>query len=207
MKGPPTERYDRALTYLESVRPVCRSPPPRRLPMRQTPCRKLAARRLHGPGRVALCWCERSPRANPGRTSLCGCPRISAAWQFQPQDDSPRRLRGSIMTLSTSRNVTLNQSGFSRATSTKPDERLWSELAGRKSPSRRIPRSRIPSQSVVTGPRFDAPLGSSLGTMYLAGQGYSFSPFNRKHPREQQWRIGVQRQLSPNMSLGGLLLG
>jgi hypothetical protein len=37
--------------------------------------------------------------------------------------------------------------------------------------------------------------------MYLAGQSYSYSPFNRKHPREQQWRIGIQRQLSPNMSV------
>ena len=37
--------------------------------------------------------------------------------------------------------------------------------------------------------------------MYVAGQGFSYSPFNRKHPREQQWRVGVQRQLSPNMSV------
>src|SRR5437016_6089373 len=37
--------------------------------------------------------------------------------------------------------------------------------------------------------------------MYLAGQSYSYSSFNRRHPREQQWRAGVQRQLSPNMSV------
>ena len=39
------------------------------------------------------------------------------------------------------------------------------------------------------------------GAMYIAGQGFSYRPFNRRHPREQQWRVGVQRQLSPNMSV------
>jgi len=51
------------------------------------------------------------------------------------------------------------------------------------------------------GTRFDAPLGSSLGAMYIAGQGFNYRNFSRKHPREQQWRVGLQRQLSPNMSV------
>ena len=43
--------------------------------------------------------------------------------------------------------------------------------------------------------------------MYIAGQGFSYWPFNRKHPREQQWRVGVQRQLSPNMSVEAFYWG
>jgi hypothetical protein len=37
--------------------------------------------------------------------------------------------------------------------------------------------------------------------MYVAGQGFTYQPFDRKHPRQQQWRVGVQRQLSPNMAV------
>ena len=43
--------------------------------------------------------------------------------------------------------------------------------------------------------------------MYIAGQGFSYRPFNRKHPREQQWRVGLQRQLSPNMSVEAFYWG
>ena len=97
-------------------------------------------------------------------------------------------------------NVTLNQSGFSRTTSTNLTNDFgvnW--LAG--NPAAGVSPLADPFPVRSDGTRFDAPLGSALGAMYVAGQSFSYSPFNRKHPREQQWRIGVQRQLSPNMSV------
>ncbi|MGH9672733.1 MAG: hypothetical protein ACRD44_06085, partial [Bryobacteraceae bacterium] len=47
--------------------------------------------------------------------------------------------------------------------------------------------------------RFDVPLQAALGPMARVGQGFSFTDFNRSHPRVQRWRFGVQRELTQNM--------
>ena len=103
-------------------------------------------------------------------------------------------------------NLTLSQSGFSKTTSTNLTNDFginW--LAG--NPGAGVSPLADPFPVRSDGTRFDAPLGNSLGSMYVAGQGFSFRSFNRRHPRQQQWRVGVQRQLSPNMSLEAFLLG
>ena len=35
--------------------------------------------------------------------------------------------------------------------------------------------------------------------MARVGQGFNFTDFNRRHPRVQRWRVGVQRELSNRM--------
>ena len=145
-----------------------------------------------------------APR-QPWQNELMWLPRLSAAWQFNPKTI----IRGGYGIYYDSinvQNVTLSQSGFSRTTSTNLTNDFgvnW--LAG--NPGAGVSPLADPFPVRSDGTRFDAPLGSSLGAMYVAGQGFSYSPFNRKHPREQQWRVGVQRQLSPNMSVEALLLG
>ncbi|MBL8220569.1 MAG: hypothetical protein JNL62_15150, partial [Bryobacterales bacterium] len=49
------------------------------------------------------------------------------------------------------------------------------------------------------GTRFDVPLRTALGPMARVGQGFTYTDFNRRHPRVQRWRIGLQRELSGNM--------
>jgi hypothetical protein len=36
--------------------------------------------------------------------------------------------------------------------------------------------------------------------MYQVGRGFTFTPYDRMHPRVQKWRASLQRELSPNMS-------
>src|SRR5260370_25839512 len=126
-------------------------------------------------------------------------PGLSAAWQFSPK----MILRGGYGIYYDSinvQNLTLSQSGFSKTTSTNLTNDFGANwLAG--NPAAGVSPLADPFPVRSDGTRFDAPLGSSLGAMYVAGQSFSYSPFNRKHPREQQWRVGVQRQLSPNMSV------
>jgi hypothetical protein len=193
----PTERYNRALTYLD---------PTAQLPIAAAaqaayaanPVPELAPNAFSVQGGSVYAGVNGAPR-RPWQNELMWLPRLSAAWQFSPK----MILRGGYGVYYDSinvQNVTLNQSGFSRTTSTNLTNDFgvtW--LAG--NPGAGVSPLADPFPVRADGTRFDAPLGSSLGAMYLAGQGFSFSPFNRKHPREQQWRIGVQRQLTPNMSV------
>jgi hypothetical protein len=193
----PTERYNRAVTYLD---------PTAQLPIAAAaqaayaanPVPELAPSAFTVQGGSVYAGVNGAPR-QPWQNELMWLPRVSAAWQFSPK----MIIRGGYGIYYDSinvQNVTLSQSGFSRTTSTNLTNDFgvnW--LAG--NPGAGISPLADPFPVRSDGTRFDAPLGSSLGAMYLAGQGFSFSPFNRKHPREQQWRVGVQRQLSPNMSV------
>jgi hypothetical protein len=132
-------------------------------------------------------------------------PRLSAAWQFSPK----MILRAGYGIYYDSINVqneTLSQSGFSRTTSTNlTNDYGMTWLAG--NPAAGISPLADPFPLRSDGTRFDTPFGSSLGAMYVAGQSFSYRPFDRKHPRQQQWRVGVQRQLSPNMAVEAFYWG
>jgi hypothetical protein len=193
----PTERYDRALTYFD---------PAAQLPIAAgaqaayaaNPLPELPASAFVVQGGSVYAGVNGAPR-QPWQNELMWLPRLSAAWQLSPK----MILRGGYGVYFDSinvQNVTLNQSGFSRTTSTNLTNDFgvnW--LAG--NPAAGVSPLADPFPVRSDGTRFDAPLGNSLGSMYVAGQSFSFSPFNRRHPREQQWRVGVQRQLTANMSV------
>jgi len=191
----PTERYNRALTYFD---------PTLQLPIAAgaqaayaaNPLSGLAASAFTVQGGSVYAGVNGAPR-QPWQNELMWLPRLSAAWQL----NSKTILRGGYGIYYDSINVqneTLNQSGFSRTTSTNlTNDYGVTWLAG--NPGAGVSPLTDPFPVRSDGTRFDTPFGSALGAMYVAGQGFSYKPFDRKHPREQQWRIGVQRQLSPNM--------
>jgi hypothetical protein len=47
----------------------------------------------------------------------------------------------------------------------------------------------------IGGGRFDQPLGASLGVDSILGTNFTREDPDRKHPRVQRWRIGVQREV------------
>ena len=51
------------------------------------------------------------------------------------------------------------------------------------------------------GTRFDTPYRNTLGGVYFAGRGYTYYPRNYLPPRQQRWRVGLQRQFSHNLVL------
>jgi hypothetical protein len=193
----PTERYNRAITYFD---------PTIQLPIAAgaqaayaaNPIPELAASAFTVQGGSIYAGVNGAPR-QPWQNELMWLPRLSAAWQLNRKTI----LRGGYGVYFDSINVqneVLNQSGFSRTTSTNLTNDFgvtW--LAG--NPAAGVSPMADPFPVRSDGTRFDAPLGSSLGAMYIAGQGFNYRNFSRKHPREQQWRVGLQRQLSPNMSV------
>jgi hypothetical protein len=192
----PTERYNRALTGFN---------PTAQLPIAAgaqaayaaNPVPELAASGFVVQGGSIYAGVNGAPR-QPWQNQLMWLPRLSAAWQFSPK----MILRGGYGVYYDSinvQNLTLSQSGFSRTTSTNLTNNYgvnW--LAG--DPANGVSPLADPFPVRADGTRFDVPFGASLGNMYIAGQSFSYQPWNRQHPRVQQWRAGVERQLSPNMS-------
>ena len=122
-------------------------------------------------------------------------PRVSAAWQIGPKTI----VRGGYGIYYDTLNVmnqAVDQYGFSRATNTHAHERLSADLARRRSARTASRRSTDPFPVRADGTRFDVPLRDALGAMARVGQGFTFTDYDRSHPRVQRWRIGVQRELS-----------
>ena len=57
------------------------------------------------------------------------------------------------------------------------------------------------------GTRFNVPFREALGLMAVNGRGYTYDGYDTLHPRMQRWRIGLQRQLTPNMVLEAAYAG
>jgi hypothetical protein len=53
----------------------------------------------------------------------------------------------------------------------------------------------FPARASQGGTRFDAPLRDALGMMALVGTGNIWTYPADKHPRQQRWRIGIERQI------------
>jgi hypothetical protein len=191
----PTERYNRILTYFDKTLalPIAAAA---QAAYAANPVPELAASAFNVLGGSAYANANGAPR-QPWQNELMWLPRFSAAWQFNPKMII-RAGYGIYYDSINVQNFSLNQSGFSRTTSTNVTNDFgvnW--LAG--NPGAGISPLADPFPVRSDGTRFDAPLGNSLGAMYVAGQGFSYQPFERRHPRQQQWRVGIQRQLSPNM--------
>lgn len=126
-------------------------------------------------------------------------PRLSAAYQWGPK----AVIRGGYGAFFDTLNV-LNQAadqyGFSRATNTVLTTNFgetW--LVG--DPQNGVSPLTNPFPIRADGTRFDTPFRDRLGAMARVGQGFTFTPYDRRHPRVQRWRIGIQRELTPNMLL------
>jgi hypothetical protein len=193
----PIERWNRALTGFD---------PTAQLPIAvaaeaayaANPIAQLPASQFVVQGGSIYAGVNGAPRT-PWQNQLMWLPRFSVAWQFDPKTVL-RAGYGVYYDSINVQNLTLSQSGFSKTTSTNLTNNYgvnW--LAG--NPAAGVSPLQDPFPVRSNGTRFDAPLGNSLGYNYSQGQGLSFQPWDRLHPREQQWRIGLERQISPNMSV------
>lgn len=131
------------------------------------------------------------------QNELMWLPRLSAAWQM----NGKTMFRGGYGVYYDTLNV-LNQGadqyGYARATNTVLTNDFgvnW--LAG--DPRNGISPLADPFPVRSNGTRFDTPLRDAPGPMARVGQGFTFTDYNRRHPRVQRWRMGVQRELSSNM--------
>ena len=131
------------------------------------------------------------------RNELMWLPRVSAAWQA----NSKTVVRGGYGVYFDTLNA-LNQGpdqyGFSRTTNTVLTNdfgQTW--RAG--DPANGVSPLKDPFPVRADGTRFDTPFRDSLGAMARAGQGFTYTDYNRRHPRVQRWRAGVQRELTSNM--------
>jgi hypothetical protein len=188
-----TERYNRALAWFDpaATLPVTGAAQAAyaRSPIPELPAQSfvVAGGSLYaGPERRRL-W----------RNELMPLPRAAAAYQW----DSKTVLRGGYGVFYDTLNV-LNeapdQTGFSRTTNTTLTNDFgvnW--LAG--NPRNGVSPLSDPFPVRGGGARFDAPTRDALGLMAKVGRGWSFIDYNRRHARQQRWRIGLQRQLSTNM--------
>jgi hypothetical protein len=191
----PTERYNRAISYFD---------PNLTLPISEAAQAAYARNPL--PELPASQFVVRGGSVYAGRNGvsrrlwsneLMWLPRVSAAWQL----NSKTVFRGGYGVYYDTLNV-LNQAadqyGFSRATNTVLTTDFgvnW--LAG--DPKNGVSPLVDPFPVRSDGTRFDVPLRDALGAMARVGQGFTYTDFNRSHPRVQRWRMGVQRELSGNM--------
>jgi hypothetical protein len=190
-----TERYNRAISYfdpnLELPISAAAQAAYARNPIPELPASQFVVR-----GGSVYAGQNGVPR-ELWRSELMWLPRISAAWQFSPR----MILRAGFGTYFDTLNVmnqAADQYGFARQTATVPSSdfgETW--RAGDPSNGRSLLTDPFPMRP--DGTRFDVPLRDALGAMARVGQGFRFIDYNRRHPRVQRWRIGVQRELGANM--------
>ena len=193
----PTERYNRVIGYFD---------PGAKLPISEAA--QSAYARSPAPERAASQFEVKGGSVYPGlggrsrrmwQNELMWLPRLAAAYQL----GSKTVLRGGYGLFYDTLNV-LNigpdQTGFSRTTSTVITNDFgvtW--LAG--DPRRGISPMSDPFPIRADGSRFDKPFRDGLGLMAVTGRSWSFNDFGSKRARQQRWRVGMQRQISPNMMI------
>lgn len=131
------------------------------------------------------------------RNELMWLPRLSAAWQVTPKT-VVRGGYGVYYDTLNALNQGPDQYGYSRTTNTVLTNdfgQTW--RAG--DPANGVSPLTDPFPVRADGTRFDTPFRNSLGEMARAGQGFTYTDYNRPHPRVQRWRMGVQRELTGNM--------
>jgi hypothetical protein len=143
-------------------------------------------------------------------------PRVGFAYQLNDKTV----LRGGWGMFFDTNNVLnegLNQTGYSRATSTviTNDNGLnftnanWTSAACRASASACVGllADPFPVRATANGTRFDQPLGNALGLMALQGRGLTYFDRGWERARQHRWRLGVQRQLGSQMAVEVAYLG
>ena len=191
----PTERYNRALGYFDPNLDLPISAAAQaayaRNPLPELPASQFAVK-----GGTVYTGVNGTPR-ELWQSELMWLPRLSAAYQAS----SKTVLRGGYGIYYDTLNVmnqAVDQYGYSRATSTVLTTNFGEDwLVG--DPANGVSPLTNPFPVRANGTRFDVPLQSGLGAMARAGQGFTFTRYNRPHPRVQRWRAGVQRELSSDI--------
>lgn len=201
-KGP-TERFNRAIGYFD---------PNLELPIAaaaqaayaRNPLAELPASQFIVKGGTVYARVNGTPR-ELWQSELMWLPRLSAAYQVS----SKTVVRGGYGIYFDTLNVmnqAADQYGYSRATNTVLTTDFGENwLVG--DPQNNISPLTNPFPVRANGTRFDAPLQNSLGSMARAGQGFTYTRYDRQHPRVQRWRVGVQRELSSNILVEGSYWG
>ena len=199
----PTERYNRAIGYfdpnLELPITAAAQAAYARNPLPELPASQFVVR-----GGSVYTGVNGAPR-ELWRSELMWLPRASAAYQL----NSKTVIRGGYGIYYDTLNVmnqAADQYGYSRSTNTVLTNdfgQTW--LAG--DPVNNISPLTNPFPIRSNGTRFDVPLQNALGSMARVGQGWTFTRYDRDHPRVQRWRVGVQRELSSNILVEGSYWG
>lgn len=89
-----------------------------------------------------------------------------------------------------------NQTGYSRGTTTTvTNDQGVTWLVGDPAHLVSPLNDPFPVRASQGGTRFDTPLRDALGNMALVGGGNVWTYPADKHPRQQRWRVGVERQI------------
>jgi len=131
------------------------------------------------------------------RSELMWLPRLAASWQVDKKTVIRSGFGVYFDTLN-AMNQGPDQSGYSRPTNTVITND-FGQTWGAGNPGAGVSMLTDPFPVRSNGTRFDVPFGNALGAMGRVGQGWTYTDYNRRHPRVQRWRVGVQRELTANM--------
>jgi hypothetical protein len=199
----PTERYNRAVAYFDPnlELPIAAGAQAAyaRNPLGELPASQFAVR-----GGTVYTGVNGAPR-ELWRSELMWLPRVSAAYQASAKTVLRAGYGIYFDTLNVMNQAT-DQYGYSRATNTVLTTD-FGETWRVGNPGAGISPLTDPFPVRANGTRFDAPLQNALGSMARAGQGWTFTGYDRSHPRVQRWRAGIQRELSENVLVEGSYWG
>ena len=139
------------------------------------------------------------------KNSLQVLPRVGAAYQITP-NMVVRAGYGLYYDTLNAMNQSFDRSFFDRTTSgimTNDFGMNW--LLGDHKNG--VSPLKDPFQVRADGTRFDPPLRDALGLMARVGRGTTDYNFDRKHARQQRWRIGIQRQFGSSLLLDAAYAG
>ncbi len=131
------------------------------------------------------------------QNQLMPLPRLAAAWQVTPATVVRAGYGVYYDTLNVT-NEAANQSGFS-CTQTNVASNNSGVNWNYGNPYQGVSILSDPFPSMAGGASPCVPYGSSLGSMYQVGRGFTFIPYDREHPEVQRWRASVQRQIGKDM--------
>lgn len=202
----PTERYDRMIGAFDASlpNPLARAAEAN---YAANPIPELPASQFRIAGGNTYVGVNGAPR-QLYRNEFMWLPRIGVAYSL----DNKTVLRGGYGVFFDTINVLNfgpNQFGYSRTTNTIMTNdfgQSWN-FTGNASPNNGGSPLNDPFPVRADGSRFDEPTRNGLGSMAVAGRGYSYTDFNQPHARQQRWQAGMQRQFGANWVLTATYAG